>query len=150
MHWDFISLTPESIQNIMFLFSDRGVPASYKHMDGFGASAYKWVNEQGEAFLIKYHIKADLKHKPLLPDQVKEVEKRTYDYLQEDLFNTLAKGESITWTFNIQVMPEKDADTYRYDVTDITKIWPHGDYPLIPVGKLVMNRNPENYHAQVE
>jgi len=92
MHWDFISLTPESIQNIMFLFSDRGVPASYKHMDGFSAHAYKWVNEQGEAFFVKYHIKADLKHKPLLPDQIKEVEARTYDYLQEDLYNLLASG----------------------------------------------------------
>lgn len=80
MSWDFVSLNPESIQNIMFLFSDRGVPDGYRHMDGFSAHAFKWVNAKGEAFFVKYHIKADLKHKPLLPEQVKEIEKSTYDY----------------------------------------------------------------------
>lgn len=92
MSWDFISFTPESIQNIMFLFSDRGVPDGYRHMDGFSAHAFKWVNAKGEAFFVKYHIKSDLKHKPLLPEQVREIERSTMDYFQKDLYNTIASG----------------------------------------------------------
>ena len=85
----------------MFLFSDRGVPDGYRHMDGFSAHAFKWVNAQGEAFFVKYHIKSDIKHKPLLPEQVKEIESVTYDYFQKDLYDHLESGKSATWTFNV-------------------------------------------------
>jgi catalase len=81
---------------------------------------------------------------------VKEIEARTKDYHTEDLFKHIASGQSATWTFYIQVMPEHEAETYRYDITDITKVWPHGDYPLIPLGKLVLNRNPTNFFAEME
>lgn len=150
MSWDFISLNPESIQNIMFLFSERGISDGYRHMDGFSAHTYKWVNAKGEPFLVKYHIKADAGVKNLSPAQVKEIEQRTKDYHTEDLFNHLASGKVASWTFFIQAMPEAEAAGYRYDVTDITKIWPHGDYPLIPVGKFVLNRNPSNFFAEME
>lgn len=150
MSWDFISLTPESIQNIMFLYSERGISDGYRHMDGFSAHAFRWVNEKNEAFFVKYHIKTDVGIKNLTPEQVGEIEKSNKDYHTLDLFNFIASGKAATWTFYIQVMPEKEAETYRYDVTDITKIWPHGDYPLIPLGKLVLNRNPQNFFAEVE
>jgi catalase len=150
MSWDFISLVPESIQNIMFLFSDRGIPNGYRHMDGFSAHAFKWVNAKGEAFFVKYHFKTDLGFEALHPDKVKEIEARTKDYFQEDLYNHIASGKAATWTFNVQIMPEKDAETYRYDVTDITKIWPKTDYPLIPIAKLVLNKNVSNFFAEVE
>lgn len=85
----------------MFLFSDRGIPDGYRHMDGFSAHAYKWVNAKGEAFFVKYHIKSDIGHKALLPDKVKEIEKSSFDYFQEDLYNHISSGQSATWTFNI-------------------------------------------------
>jgi catalase len=150
MSWDFISLTPESMMNIMFLFSERGITDGYRHMDGFSSHAFRWVNEQGEVYLVKYHIKSDVGVKTLSNQQIKDIEARTKDYHTEDLFNWIASGKKATWTFNIQAMPEKDADTYKYDVTDITKIWPHADYPLIPLGKLVLDRNPTNFHAEME
>lgn len=150
MSWDFISLTPESMMNIMFLYSERGISDGYRHMDGFSAHAFRWVNAKGEAFFVKYHFKTDVGVKTLSPDQVKEIESKTKDYHTMDLFNHIQEGKTATWTFHIQVMPEKDAETYRYDVTDITKVWPHGDYPLIKIGKLVLNKNPDNFHAQME
>lgn len=150
MSWDFISLSPESIQNIMFLYSERGISDGYRHMDGFSAHAFRWVNQKNEAFLVKYHIKTDVGVKNLTPEQVGEIEKSNKDYHTLDLFNHIASGNSATWTFYIQVMPEHEAANYRYDVNDITKIWPHADYPLIPLGKLVLNRNPQNFFAEVE
>ena len=150
MSWDFIGLNPVSIQNIMFLFSERGISDGYRHMDGFSAHSYKWVNEKGEAFFVKYHIKTDAGIKNLSPQQVFEIEQKTKDYHTEDLFNHLASGKVASWTFYIQAIPEAEAETYRYDVTDITKIWPHGDYPLIPVGKFVLNHNPSNFFAEME
>ena len=150
MSWDFISLNPESIQNIMFLYSERGLSDGYRHMDGFSAHALRWVNEKNEAFLVKYHIKTDVGVKNLTPEQVGEIEKTCKDYHTLDLFNYIASGKAATWTFYIQVMPEHEAANYRFDVTDITKVWPHGDYPLIPLGKLVLNRNPQNFFAEVE
>ena len=150
MSWDFISLTPESIQNIMFLYSERGISDGYRHMDGFSAHALRWVNAKNESFLVKYHIKTDAGIKNLTPEQVCEIEKSNKDYHTLDLFNHIAAGQSATWTFYIQVMPEHEAANYKYDVTDITKIWPHADYPLIPLGKLVLNRNPKNFFAEVE
>jgi len=119
-------------------------------MDGFSAHAFRWVNAKGEGFFVKYHFKTDVGIKNLTPDQVKEIEAKTKDYHTMDLFNHIEEGKSATWTFYIQVMPEKEAETYRYDVTDLTKIWPHGDYPLIKIGNLVLNRNPDNFHAQME
>jgi len=117
--------------NIMFLFGERGISDGYRHMDGFSAHAFKWVNDCGEAFFVKYHFKTDAGIKNLSPAQVKEIEAETKDYHTRDLYNHIASGKSASWTFHIQVMPEADAETYRYDITDITKIWPHGDYPLI-------------------
>eukprot|EP00349_Pseudokeronopsis_sp_Brazil_P002606 CAMPEP_0202959834 /NCGR_PEP_ID=MMETSP1396-20130829/4004_1 /ASSEMBLY_ACC=CAM_ASM_000872 /TAXON_ID= /ORGANISM="Pseudokeronopsis sp., Strain Brazil" /LENGTH=434 /DNA_ID=CAMNT_0049678637 /DNA_START=114 /DNA_END=1418 /DNA_ORIENTATION=- len=150
MAWDFISLSPESMMNIMFLYSERGISDGYRHMDGFSAHAFRWVNAKGEAYFVKYHLKTDVGVKNLSPEQVKEIEARTKDYHTEDLFNHIASGKSATWTVHIQAMPEKDAATYKYDVTDLTKVWPHADYPLIPIAKLVLNQNPTNFFAQIE
>jgi catalase len=134
----------------MFLFSERGISDGYRHMDGFSSHAFRWVNSQGESFFVKYHFKTDVGIKNLHPNDVKDIEARTKDYHTLDLFNWIKDGKEATWTFSIQVMPEHEAATYKYDVTDITKIWPHGDYPLIKIGRLVLNKNPENFFAEVE
>jgi len=139
------------MMNIMFLFSERGITDGYRHMDGFSSHAFRWINDKGEAFFVKYHIKSDIGVKTLSLDKIKELEAAgAKDYHTADLYNHIAEGKTATWTFNIQAMPEKEAETYRYDVTDITKIWPHGDYPLIPLAKLVLNRNPTNFFADME
>lgn len=101
MSWDFISLNPESIQNIMFLFSERGISDGYRHMDGFSAHAFRWVNEEGEAFFVKYHFKTDVGIKNLTPEQVKDIEAQTRDYHTKDLFEHIASGKPATWTFKI-------------------------------------------------
>jgi catalase len=101
MSWDFISRTPESMQNIMFLFSERGISDGYRHMDGFSAHAFKWVNAKGEVFFVKYHIKSDVGVKNLSLEQVKEIETRTKDYHTEDLFRYLESGKTADWTVNI-------------------------------------------------
>jgi catalase len=101
MAWDFIGKHPVSIQNIMFLFSERGIPDGYRHMDGFSAHAFKWVNAKGEVFFVKYHFKADIGSKHLMPDEVTKIERSTRDYAAHDLFTHIKNGNSATWTFKI-------------------------------------------------
>lgn len=119
-------------------------------MNGYSSHTYKWINEQGEAFFVKYHFKTDSGIKNFTAAQAAELKATSKDYATEDLFNHIAKGGTASWTFNVQIMPEKDGENYRYDIFDVTKVWSQSDYPLIPVGKLVLNRNPENYFAEVE
>lgn len=150
MFWDFLSLTPESVHQVSFLFSDRGTPDGYRHMHGFGSHTFKWVNEKGQGFWIKYHFRTDAGVKNFTAQQADEHKKTDADYATRDLFDHIASGKSATWTLSVQVMPEADAAKYKWNVFDVTKVWPHGDYPLKEVGKMVLNRNPENYFAEVE
>ncbi len=150
MMWDFLSLTPESCHQVTILFSDRGTPNGYRFMNGYSSHTFKFVNKDGEAFFVKLHFKTDQGIKTFSSKEAAEMKSKDPDYATRDLFESINKGDFPSWTLNIQVMPEKDAATYDWNVLDITKVWPHKDYPLIKVGKLVLNKNPINYHAEVE
>jgi catalase len=148
--WDFFSLSPEATHQFTFLFGDRGIPASYRHMDGFSSHTYQWMNSQGVHFWVKYHFKTDQGIKCLTSEDAARVAGQDPDHHQRDLLRAIERGEYPSWTLKIQIMPAADAAAYRFNPFDLTKVWPHQDYPLIPVGKMVLNRNPENYFAEVE
>lgn len=130
--------------------SDRGTPDGYRHMNGYSSHTYRWVNAQGKVHFVKYHFKTDQGIKNFTGKQAEDLTATSKDYATVDLFDNIAKGNFPSWTWYVQLMPEEQAETYRFDVFDVTKVWPHSDYPLIPVGKLVLNKNPENYHAETE
>jgi len=130
--------------------SERGTPYGNCHMNGYSSHTFKWVNAEGKAHLVKYHYKTDQGIKNFVGNEAAEMTLKDKDFATNDLHNRIKEGNFPSWTWYVQLMPIEDADTYRFDVYDITKIWPHSDYPLIPVGKLVLNRNPENYHAETE
>lgn len=150
MVWDFWSLSPESLHQITILHSDRGIPATFRHMNGYGSHTFKWVNKDGEAFWIKYHFKTDQGVKNLDVELADKLAGENPDYHLEDLFHAIKDGDYPSWTLKVQIMPEADAKDYRYDPFDVTKVWSHEDYPLIEVGKMVLDRNPENYFEEVE
>jgi catalase len=148
--WDFWSLSPESLHQVTILMSDRGIPATLRHMHGFGSHTFKWVNKEGEGVWIKYHFKTEQGVKNLAPDAAAKIAGENPDYHTEDLFNAIENGDYPSWKLCVQIMPERDADTYRFDPFDVTKVWSQKDYPLIEVGRMVLNKNPENYFAEVE
>jgi len=150
MIWDFWNHTPESLHQVTILFSNRGTPVGYRHMNGYSSHTFVWVNAKGERFFVKKHFKTCQGSKNFTGAEAAEVAKNDPDSATRDLFGAIKKGDFPQWDMFVQVMPEKEADNYRFDVFDITKIWPHSDYPLIPVGKLTLNRNPENYFAEIE
>jgi catalase len=134
----------------MILFSDRGTPDGFRHMNGYGSHTYKWVNAKGEAFYVKYHFKTDQGIKNMTDDEANQMKMKDRDYATNDLFNNISKGNHPSWTLKMQIMPEKEALDYKFDVFDVTRVWPHGDYPLHTVGKMVLDKNPDNYFAEVE
>lgn len=148
--WDFWSLSPESLHQVSILMSDRGIPATLRHMHGFGSHTFKWVNAEGDGVWVKYHFKTEQGVKNLSPDVAAKLAGENPDYHTEDLFNAIEKGDFPSWKLYVQIMPLEDADTYRFDPFDVTKIWSQKDYPLIEVGRMVLDRNPENYFAEVE
>lgn len=150
MFWDFLSLTPESCHQVTILFSERGTPDGYRHMDGFSSHTFKWVNAEGEVFFVKWHFKTTSGIKNLDRQIAGKLSGEDPDYATRDLFNHIQGGKTAEWTFYAQIMPEKEAETYQWNVFDITKVWPHKDYPLVKVGKIVLNRNPENFFAETE
>lgn len=150
MFWDFLTLRPESTHQVMFLFSDRGIPDGYRHMNGYGSHTFKLVNKNNEAFYVKFHYKTDQKIKNLPVSRANDLSGSDPDYSIRDLYNAIAKGNFPSWTMSIQVMSFKQAETYRWNPFDLTKVWPHSDFPLIPVGRIVLDRNPKNYFAEVE
>ncbi|MBM7652964.1 catalase [Neobacillus cucumis] len=148
--WDFWSLSPESLHQVTYLMGDRGLPATLRHMNGYGSHTFKWVNENGEAVWVKYHFKSEQGVKNMSADIAAKLAGENPDYHTEDLFNAIEKGDFPAWRLHVQIMPFDDANAYRFDPFDVTKIWSHKDYPLIEVGRMVLNRNPENYFAEVE
>ena len=150
MMWDFWSLSPESLHQVTILFSDRGTPDGYRHMDGFSSHTFSLINSKNELFYVKWHFKTKQGIKNFAGDAASAMRGIDPDYAQRDLFNAIAKGDFPKWRVSIQVMPEKDAETYHINPFDLTKVWPHKDYPLIEVGELVLDRNPVNYFAEVE
>lgn len=150
MVWDFLSQHPESSHQVTVLFSDRGIPDGYRQMNGYSGHTFKWVNKEGEVFYVKWHFKTNSGIKNLTPQEATRLAGVDPDYSTRDLFEHIDKGNTSEWTFFAQIMPEKEAANYRWNVLDMTKIWPHSDYPLIKVGRVVLNRNPENYFAETE
>ncbi|WP_100012747.1 catalase [Lentibacillus sediminis] len=150
MVWDFWSLSPESLHQITYLHSDRGIPATLRHMNGYGSHTYKWVNEEGEAFWVKYHFVSDQGVKGLDPELADKIAGENPDYHREELFNAIEEGDYPSWTLYAQIIPFEDYKTYEWDLFDVTKIASKKDYPRIEVGKMVLNRNPQNHFAEVE
>ncbi|NLU67246.1 catalase [Streptomyces sp. HNM0574] len=148
--WDFWGLSPESTHQVTWLFGDRGIPASYRHMNGYGSHTFQWTNADGEVFWVKYHFKTDQGIKNLPADEADVLAGKDPDSHQRDLRESIERGEYPTWTVQVQVMPAADASNYRFNPFDLTKVWPHEDYPPIEIGKLELNRNPENIFAEVE
>ncbi len=150
MFWDFLSLTPESIHQVTILFSDRGIPATYRNMNGYSSHTYKWYNGKGEHFWVQYHFKTDQGIKNLTREEAEVMKGKDPDHATRDLYDAIARKEYPSWTLEVQIMTPEQAKDYRFDILDITKVWPHKDFPPKKIGKLVLNRNPENYFAEVE
>ncbi|MEN6425707.1 MAG: catalase [Phycisphaerales bacterium] len=150
MFWDFLSLTPESIHQVTILFSDRGTPKSYRHMNGYSSHTFKWYNAKGDIHWVQYHFKTLQGVQNLTRQEATRLAGENPDHATKDLFNAIAKGEFPSWRVCVQIMPAKDAAKYRWNIFDITKVWPHKDYPLVEIGTMTLNRNPANYFADVE
>ncbi|XP_023141577.1 catalase [Amphiprion ocellaris] len=150
MVWDFWSLRPETLHQVTFLFSDRGLPDGYRHMNGYGSHTFKLINADGQPVYCKFHYKTDQGIKNMSVEEAERQASTNPDYAIGDLFNAIANGNYPSWTFYIQVMTFEQAERYPFNPFDLTKVWSHKEYPLIPVGKLVLNRNPANYFAEVE
>ena len=150
MQWDFWSHSPEALHQITILMSERGVPDSYRHMNGYGSHTYSLINADGERFWVKFHFKTLQGHAFNSDDEVARVIGEDRESHQRDLYEAIEKGDFPKWALKVQIMPEADAEKTPYNPFDLTKVWPHGDYPLIDVGILELNRNPENYFAEVE
>ena len=148
--WDFFSRAPEATHQFVWLFGDRGIPASYRHMNGYGSHTFMWVNASGEKFWVKFHFKVDQGIQCLGSQQAETISGADPQYCQKDLYDAIETGNFPSWTLKVQVMPEAEAATYRFNPFDLTKVWPHSDYPLVDVGKLVLDRVPDNYFAEVE
>ena len=148
--WDFWSLSPESLHQVTILFSDRGLPTTPMHMNGYGSHTFSLWNRQGERFWVKFHFKTRQGHRHYTDAEGAEIIGRSRESYQEELYGALERGEYPRWTLMIQVMPEAEADDVPYNPFDLTKVWPHADYPLIEVGVLELNRNPRNYFAEIE
>jgi len=149
-NWDFWTLLPEALHQVTIVMSDRGLPKSYRHMHGFGSHTYSFINANNERFWVKFHFKCMQGIENLTDEEAARAVGEDRESHQKDLFEAIDRADYPRWELKVQVMPEKDADTYHVHPFDLTKVWPHKDYPLIDVGVMELNRNPENYHADVE
>jgi len=150
MQWDFWSQCPESLHQVTILMSDRGLPASYRHMNGYGSHTYSLVNDEGERIWCKFHFKTRQGIKTMTDAESEQTIGKDRESHQRDLFNAIERGDYPKWKFYIQVMTDQQAKEHRWNPFDLTKVWPHADFPLIEVGEFELNQNPENYFAEVE
>jgi len=154
MMWDFWSRAPESLHQVTILFSDRGTPDGYRHMDGFGSHTYSLINEEGQRVWVKWHFKTLQGIKNLPAAEAVRLAGADPDYAQRDLFNAIAAGDFPRWSVEIQVMDDEQRAAWEartgWDAFDLTKVWPQGEFPRMKVGILELNRNPDNYHQDVE
>ena len=148
--WDFWSLSPESLHQITILMSDRGLPRDVRHMNGYGSHTFSFYNRAGERYWVKFHFKTQQGHNYWTNAQGAEVVGRSRETTQEDLYGAIERGEYPRWRVCVQVMPELEAEKTAYNPFDLTKVWPHKDYPLVEVGIMELNRNPANYFAEIE
>ncbi len=150
MQWDFWTLSPESSHQVAWLMGDRGIPRSWRHMNGYSSHTYMWVNAANERFWVKYHFKTDQGIEFLVQADADRIAGEDTDYHQRDLYESIERGEFPSWSLKMQIMPFDEAKAYRFNPFDLTKVWPHGDYPLIDVGTLTLDRNVTDYHAEIE
>ncbi len=150
MQWDFWSLSPESAHQVTILMGDRGIPKSWRHMNGYSSHTYMWVNAKGERFWVKYHFKTDQGIEFLTQEDADRMAGEDGDYHRRDLFDAIGRGDYPSWTLRVQIMPFEEAKDYRFNPFDLTKVWPHGDYPLHEVGRLTLDRNPTDFHSEIE
>ena len=148
--WDYWSVSPEALHQITILMSDRGIPVAPMYMNGYGSHTYSFWNEAGERYWVKFHFKTQQGHKFHTNGEAEDVIGKSRESYQEALFGAIDKGEFPKWTVYVQIMPEMDAEKTSYNPFDLTKIWPHAEYPLIQVGEMELNRNPDNYFAEIE
>jgi catalase len=148
--WDFWSLTPESLHQVTILMSDRGIPKTPMHMNGYGSHTFSFWNKDGERFWVKFHFKTQQGHEFYTNEEANQVIGQTREKYQEELYGAIENGSFPKWKLMVQIMPEADAEKTPYNPFDMTKVWPHADYPLIEVGELELNENPENYFQFIE
>jgi catalase len=148
--WDFWSLSPESVHQVTILMSDRGLPTGVRHMNGYGSHTYSFINAANERYWVKFHFKTMQGHRHWTNAEAANIVGNTRESTQEDLFGAIEQGNYPRWRFCVQIMPEMDADKTPFNPFDLTKVWPHADYPLIEVGVMELNRNPDNYFAEIE
>ncbi|WP_194816897.1 catalase [Nocardia sp. XZ_19_385] len=150
MQWDFWTLRPETAHQVTWLMGDRGIPKTYRHMDGFGSHTYQWINAEGERFWVKYHFKTDQGIEFLTQAEADTLAGSSPDHHRKDLYEAIERGDFPSWTLKVQVMPVAEAESYRFNPFDLTKVWSQKDYPLIEVGRWTLNRNPGNFHVDIE
>jgi catalase len=150
MQWDFWTLSPESAHQVTYLMGDRGIPKTWRHMNGYSSHTYSWANAAGQTFWVKYHFKTDQGVDFLTQEEADRLAGADADYHQRDLYTAIGRGDYPSWTLKMQIMPFEDAKTYRFNPFDLTKVWPHGDYPPIELGRLTLNRNVTDYHTEME
>jgi catalase len=150
MQWDFWTLSPESAHQVTWLMGDRGIPRTWRHMNGYSSHAYSWVSPAGQIYWVKYHFITDQGIERLPQAEADILAGQDTDYHQRDLWEAIRRGDHPSWTLKVQVMPFEEARAYRFNPFDLTKVWPHADYPLAEVGKLVLDGNPVDMHTQIE
>jgi len=150
MMWDFWSLSPESLHQVTILFSDRGTPYGYRHMNGYSSHTFSLVNAKSQLFYVKWHFKTNQGIRNFTREEAEQMKSVDMDFAVSDLFHAIETKNYPKWRVCVQIMPEAEAETYRINPFDLTKVWPHGDYPLVEVGEMTLDRNPENYFAEVE
>lgn len=150
MRWDFWTLSPESAHQVTWLFGDRGLPSSFREMDGFSSHTYQWINAKGERFWVKYHFKTDQGIGYLPQEEADKLAGTDPEFHRRDLYQHIQDGDYPSWTLKMQIMPEAEAENYKVNPFDLTKTWSQKDYPLIPVGKLTLNQIPKIFHVQIE
>ena len=150
MQWDFWTLSPESAHQVTVLMSDRGIPKSWRHMNGYSSHTYMWVNAKGQKFWVKYHFKTDQGIDFLTQAEADRLAGVDGDYHTRDLYEAIERGDHPSWTLQMQIMPFDEAKTYRFNPFDLTKVWPHSDYPPIEVGRMTLDRNPTDNHTEIE
>ena len=150
MQWDFWSLSPESAHQVAYLMGPRGLPKTWRNMNGYSSHTYMWVNEDGEKFWVKYHFLTDQGVENMSNEEAEKLAGSDADIHRRDLFEAIKKGDYPSWTLHVQIMPFEDAKTYRFNPFDLTKTWSKNDYPRIEVGRFTLNQNPINHYAQIE
>ena len=148
--WDFWSLSPESLHQVTILMSDRGLPKSLRNVNGYGSHTYSLINSKNERFWVKFHFKTLQGIETLTNKEAEAIVGKDRESNQRDLFENIEKGNFPKWSFEIQIMSEEEAKKCSFNPFDLTKVWPHGDYPMIKVGTMTLNENPKNYFQQVE